>query len=106
LLVEQSIILGAPVKRYADRLLLAIGDRLARWLIRGDGNQGDFAGRSHGSIAVGVGKVDFLDELQDRLGLKGRAVQAVSNFMKELSIEGLGVESFERLSLSIPASHG
>ena len=106
LLVEQSIVLGAAVQRQADGLLLAIGHGLARRLIRGDGDQGDLAGRSHRRIAVGVGKIDFLDELEDRLGLKGRAVEAVSELVKELSIEGLGVESFERLPLAIPASHG
>ena len=50
-------------------------------------------------------EVDFFDDFEDRLGLKGRAVQPMLDLDEELGIQGLRVQTLEDLTLLIANAH-
>ena len=80
--------------------------RFARGLFSTDGDQRDFPGWSLRAVFLDEREVDLFDDLQDGLGLEGRAVQSLLDFGEKLGIEGLGVQTLEDLAILIAHTHG
>ena len=105
LLVKETVVFRAAMERQANRLLLAIRHGLAGRFVGTDRHERDLAGRRRGCVRVGIGKIHFLDDLQDRLGLEGRAIQALPDLLEKLGVEGLAMEAVECFLLPVAASH-
>jgi len=106
LLLDDLIILGATVDRQADGLLLTIHNGFAGGLFGTDRYQCDLSRWGFGAVFIDEREVDFFDDLQDGLGLEGRAVQPLLDFGEELGVEGLGIQAFEDLAILIANTHG
>jgi len=105
LLLDNPVVLRTPMDRQADALLLAFHDRFAGGFIGADSHQGHLAGWSFGTILIDEWEEDFFDDFEDRLGLKGRAVQPMLDLDEELGIQGLRVQTLEDLTLLIANAH-
>jgi hypothetical protein len=91
--------------RQAYGLLLTFHHGLARRLIGTNGHQSDLSWWSLDTVLIDERKVDFPDDLEDRLGLERRAVQSVLDLGEEPGIQGLGIQPPEDLSLSVSYAH-
>jgi hypothetical protein len=58
----------------ADTLFFTFGDRLTRRLISTDSDKGDLSWRGFDALFIQERKVDFLDNLENCMGFKRRAV--------------------------------
>ena len=106
-LEQQAVVVGAAMQGQRDGSLLAIRHRLAGWLLGGEGHERDLAGLRGGGVGtVEERGIDLLDGLEDGLGFKRRAGQTGDEDLPQLSIERLGLESFDLFLFRMPHSHG
>jgi hypothetical protein len=106
LLLDNLIVLRAPMEGQTDALLFTFHHRFARGLFRADRDQGNLPGWSCGTMLVEKRKVYLFDNFEDGLGLKGRAVQSLLGLGKKLGVEGFGVQTLEDLAILIANTHG
>jgi len=105
MLLDQEIVDVAPMQSETDGLLLAVGDWLAGWFVSGDSDESDLARRSLRTLGGEEGKVDLFDDVENCLGLEGRAVQSLLNLSGEASIEGLGLQPPDGFAILVANAH-
>jgi len=105
LFFEQGIILVAAMDGETNGLLLTFGDGLSSGLVGGDDDQGDFAWWQVGLMLIEQGKVNFLDDLQDGLGLEGRAIQPLTDFVSKAIFESYTLKPLQQFLGPIANTH-
>jgi hypothetical protein len=90
----------------ADGLLLTFHDGFASGLVGTDRDQRDLPGWSFRTVFIDERKIHLLDDFQDGLCLKGRAVQPLLDLGQKLGVEGLGIQTLENLTVLIANAHG
>jgi hypothetical protein len=105
MLVDQAIVDLAPVQSQTDGLFLTVNHRLAGWFVSGDSDERDLAWRSLRALGAEEWKVDLFDDIENGLGLEGRAVQPLLNLGGKSGIEGLGIQPLEHLAVPIANAH-
>ena len=103
--MNQMIVDLATMQGEADGLLLAVGHRFSGWLVSSDGDERDLARRSLRGLGGEEGKVDLFDDVENGLGLEGRAVQSLLDLGGEASIEGLGIQPLDDFAVAIANAH-
>ena len=106
-LEQQTVVVVAAMQGQRDGSLVAIRHRLAGRLLGGEGHERDLARLCGGGVGtVEERGIDLLDGLEDGLGLKRRAGQTGDEDLPQLSIERLGLESFDLFLFRMPHAHG
>ena len=105
-LVQQAAGGGAAMQRQRDGSLWAIGDRFAGRLVGGDGHQRYPARLGGGRVGTMEKQgLDFLDGVEDGLGLKRRASQTGDKDLPPLSIQCFRFESFDLFLFGMSHAH-
>jgi hypothetical protein len=103
--LKQEVVDLAAMEGETNGLLLAIGDGLSRWLVRGNSDEGDLPWGRFGDLSGEEGKVDFFDDAEHSLGLEWGTVQTLLDLGSEASIDGLGIQPLDDFAVSIANAH-
>src|SRR5713226_5631089 len=103
--MNQVIVELATMHGEADGLLPADGHGFSGRFVSSNGDERDLARRSLRGVGGKEGKVDLLDDVENCLGLEGRAVQSLLDLGAEASIEGLGIQALEDFASPIANAH-
>jgi hypothetical protein len=91
--------------RQAYTLFFTCGHRFTRRLISADSDKGNLSWRGFDALLIQKRKVDFPDNIENRLGFKRRTVQSMLNLFEKSRVKGLGIQTPKYLSLPVSNSH-
>jgi len=103
--LKQEVVDLAAMEGKADGLLLAVGDRFAGRLVRGDGDERDLPWRKLRGLGGEEGKVHLFDDAENGFGLERRTVESLLDLGGESSIESFGIQPLDDFPVSIANSH-